>query len=47
MANLKIKLQAIKYRMNLRTALQKSSIEELHICLEETRKEIDRRNRKK
>lgn len=33
------------YRMNMRKALQKASIEELHIALEETRKEINRRNK--
>lgn len=35
-----------KYRMTMRKAMQKSSIEELHICLEECRKEIERRNKK-
>lgn len=40
-------IRITKYRLDLRRALQKSSIEELHICLEETRKEIERRNKKK
>lgn len=35
-----------KYRMGMRKALQKASIEELHIALEETRREINRRNEK-
>lgn len=42
-----INLKVIQYRMNMRKAMQKSSREELHICLEECRKEIERRNRKK
>ena len=41
------KMQLTAYRMRMRTALQKSSIEELKIALEETRKEIERRNKKK
>lgn len=36
-----------RYRMNMRKAMQKSSIEELHICLEEVKREIEIRNRKK
>ena len=35
-----------KYRMTMRQAMQKSSIEELHICLEEVKREINRRNQK-
>ncbi len=33
-----------QYRLGIRRALQKASIEELHIALEETRREINRRN---
>lgn len=40
------KMQKLKYRLNMRQAMQKSSIEELHICLEECRNEINRRNKK-
>ena len=40
------KLKITKYRLTLRRALVQSSMEELHICLEETRKEINRRNGK-
>ena len=40
------KIKETTYRMNMRTAMQKSSREELQICLEECRKEIERRNKK-
>lgn len=33
--------------MTMRTALQKSSIEELRIALDEVKKEIERRNKQK
>lgn len=36
-----------KYRMKLRSALQESTREQLQITLEEVKKEIERRNRKK
>lgn len=42
-------IQTVKetqYRLTMRKAMQKSSIEELHICVEECRKEINRRNKK-
>ena len=41
------KVKETKYRMTMRTALQKSSIEELRIALDEVRKEIERRNKQK
>ena len=34
-----------KYRMTLRMALQKASIEELKICKEELKREFDRRTK--
>ena len=37
-------VQETKYRLGIRKALQKASIEELHIALEETKREINRRN---
>ena len=40
-------IKETKYRITMRQAMQKASIEELHICLEEVRKEINRRNEKK
>lgn len=43
---IKNSLKVLKYRLDLRKAFQKSSIEELHICLEELKREMDRRNRK-
>lgn len=36
-----------KYRMTMRKAMQKSSIEELKICLEEVKREIEIRNKQK
>ena len=44
---LKMKMKQTAYRMNMRTALSKSSREELQICLEEVKKEIERRNKQK
>ncbi len=44
---LKQKIDLFAYRMKLRVALQKSSKDELEICLDEVRKEINRRNKKK
>ena len=41
------KIKETNYRLNMRQAMQKSSIEELHICLEECKKEINRRNKQK
>ena len=40
------KIKETKYRMTMRLALQKSSIEELRIAKEEIIKEIERRNKK-
>lgn len=39
-------VKLLQYRMAMRKALQKASIEELRIALEETRKEIESRNKK-
>lgn len=36
-----------KYRMTMRKAMQKSSREELQICLEEVKREIEVRNKQK
>ena len=41
------KVKETKYRLAMRKAMQKSSIEELHIALEEGKKEIERRNKQK
>ena len=38
-------VKSVKYRMTLRLALMKASIEELQICKEELRKEFDRRTK--
>ena len=40
-------LKIIKYRLTMRKALIQSSREELQICLEEVKKEIERRNKQK
>ena len=40
------KIKETIYRNNMRKAMQKASREELQICLEEVRKEIERRNAK-
>lgn len=40
------KIKETHYRLQMRKAVQKSSIEELYIALEETRNEINRRNKK-
>lgn len=45
--NLRAKLKETKYRMDMRKAMQQSSIEELKICLDECKKEIERRNKQK
>lgn len=41
------KMKETSYRLKLRKALLQSSTDELHICLEECRKEINRRNKQK
>ena len=43
----RLSLQTTKYRLKMRKAMQQSTLEELHICLEECRKEIERRNKQK
>lgn len=40
-------IRNVKYRMTLRLALTKASIEELQICKEELKKEFDRRRKQK
>lgn len=47
MAGLKKGMQTLAFRMKLRRALQNETDECLHITLEETKKEIERRNKKK
>ena len=41
------KLKVTKYRLTMRKAMMQSSREELQICLEECRREIERRNKQK
>lgn len=43
---LKNSLSMLKYRLKIRNALQSETMECLKITLEETRKEIERRNSK-
>ena len=42
-----MRLKEIQFRFNLRRSLSQASEEELHITLEETRKELDKRRKKK
>ena len=41
------KFRETKYRMTMRKAIQKASREELQICLEEVKREIEQRNKQK
>lgn len=43
---IKRKMQLVNYRMKIRNELQKSEIELVKITLEESRREIERRNKK-
>lgn len=45
--NLKSKIQNTAYRLKIRNAVQQISREQLQINLEEVKKEIERRNKKK
>ena len=38
-------IKVTNYRLNMRKAMQMASREELQICLEEVKKEIERRNK--
>lgn len=44
---LKRQFNETKYRLNLRNTLQQSDIEQLRITLDEVKKELERRNKKK